>query len=149
VPLIDKFSNMGEGRRRKELEQLAKLVNTWELETEELSDEELAHKTVEFRERLENGEPLDDLLPEAFAATREAARRTIGQRLRSRRRRLGCRDHSHDPRECRLLPNRRHLDSEASTGGDGPRHDIIAGFLGYGLRLARDHRFVDVGFAEE
>jgi preprotein translocase subunit SecA len=80
VPLIDKFSNIGEGRRRKELEQVARLVNTWEPEIEELSDEELAHKTVEFRERLEQGEPLDDLLPEAFAATREAARRTIGQR---------------------------------------------------------------------
>ena len=78
--LIEKFSNVGEGRRRKELEQIAQLVNTWEPETEELSDEELAHKTVEFRQRLENGEPLDDLLPEAFAATREAARRTIGQR---------------------------------------------------------------------
>jgi preprotein translocase subunit SecA len=80
LPLIDKFSNIGEGRRRKELEQLAKLVNTWEPEFEELSDDELAHKTVEFRQRVDNGEPLDDLLPEAFAATREAARRTIGQR---------------------------------------------------------------------
>lgn len=78
--IIEKFSNVGEGRRRKELEQVAKLVNTWELETEELSDEELAHKTTEFRERLEKGESLDDLLPEAFAVTREAARRTIGQR---------------------------------------------------------------------
>jgi preprotein translocase subunit SecA len=78
--IIEKFGNVGEGRRRKELEQVAKLVNTWEPETEDLSDEELARKTVEFRERLENGEPLDDLLPEAFAATREAARRTIGQR---------------------------------------------------------------------
>ena len=47
--LIEKFSNVGEGRRRKELEQIAQLVNTWEPETEELSDEELAHKTVEFR----------------------------------------------------------------------------------------------------
>nr|MBA3738603.1 preprotein translocase subunit SecA [Actinomycetota bacterium] len=80
MPIIDKFSNIGEGRRRKELEQLAQLANTWEPEIEDLSDEELAHKTVEFRQRLENGEPLDDLLPEAFATTREAARRTIGQR---------------------------------------------------------------------
>jgi len=80
LPFIDKFSNIGEGRRRKELEQLAQLVNTWEPEIEDLSDEELAHKTVDFRERSENGEPLDDLLPEAFATTREAARRTIGQR---------------------------------------------------------------------
>jgi preprotein translocase subunit SecA len=80
LPIIEKFSNLGEGRRRKELEQLAKLVNTWEPEVEDLSDEDLAHKTVEFRERLDAGAPLDDLLPEAFAVTREAARRTIGQR---------------------------------------------------------------------
>jgi len=80
VPIIERFSNMGEGRRRKELEQIAKLVNTWEPETEDLSDEDLAHKTIEFRERLDHGEPLDDLLPEAFAVVREAARRTIGQR---------------------------------------------------------------------
>src|SRR5687767_15088287 len=72
LPIIDRFSNIGEGRRRKELEQLAQLVNTWEPEIEDLSDEELAHKTVEFRQRVENGEPLDDILPEAFATTREA-----------------------------------------------------------------------------
>jgi preprotein translocase subunit SecA len=80
VAIIERFSNIGEGRRRKELEQIAKLVNTWEPEAEDLSDEDLAHRTIEFRERLDNGEPLDDLLPEAFAAVREAARRTIGQR---------------------------------------------------------------------
>ena len=45
-----------------------------------LSDDELAHKTVEFKERLDRGEDLNDLLVEAFAVVREAARRTIGQR---------------------------------------------------------------------
>jgi preprotein translocase subunit SecA len=80
VPIIEKFSNIGEGRRRKEFEHVAQLVNTWEPEIEDLSDDELARKTIEFRQRLDNGEPLDDLLPEAFAVTREAARRTIGQR---------------------------------------------------------------------
>ena len=80
MPIIEKFSNIGEGRRRKELEQIAKIVNTWEPETEDLSDDELGHRTIEFRERLEHGEALDDLLPEAFATVREAARRTIGQR---------------------------------------------------------------------
>ena len=45
-----------------------------------LSDEELRGKTIEFRERLANGEDLDDLLPEAFATVREAAKRTLGQR---------------------------------------------------------------------
>src|SRR5207302_653657 len=47
---------------------------------EDLSDADLAGKTEEFRERLRQGETLDDLLPEAFAAVREAARRSIGQR---------------------------------------------------------------------
>ena len=45
-----------------------------------LSDEALAHKTVEFKERLANGEDLNDLLTEVFAVVREAAKRTIGQR---------------------------------------------------------------------
>src|SRR4029453_13095598 len=45
-----------------------------------LSDEELKHETVELRERYGNGESLDDLLPEAFAAVREARRRTLGLR---------------------------------------------------------------------
>ena len=78
--VIEKIGQLGEGRRKKQLAQLAQLVNTFEPEVEELSDEELAGKTAEFRERLAAGETLDDLLPEAFAAVREAARRTIGQR---------------------------------------------------------------------
>src|SRR6476661_10880913 len=71
---------MGEGRKLKRLEELARLVNTYEPETEELSHDELRGKTSEFRGRIENGESLDDLLPEGFAVAREAARRTIGQR---------------------------------------------------------------------
>jgi preprotein translocase subunit SecA len=55
-------------------------VNALESEFEKLSNEELRRKTDEFRERLSNGETLDDLLPEAFAAVREAAKRTLGQR---------------------------------------------------------------------
>ena len=80
MPIIDKISNMGEGRKLKRLEELARLVTTYEPEIEELSDDELRGKTAEFRSRIENGESLDDLLPEAFAVAREAARRTIGQR---------------------------------------------------------------------
>jgi preprotein translocase subunit SecA len=56
------------------------LVNTYEPEVEDLSADELAGKTAEFKGRLEQGEDLDDVLPEAFACVREAARRTIGQR---------------------------------------------------------------------
>ena len=78
--VIEKLGQIGEGRKKKQLAHIAELVNTYEPEVEDLSDAELAGKTAEFRERLEAGETLDDLLPEAFASVREAARRTIGQR---------------------------------------------------------------------
>ncbi|HJS26203.1 MAG TPA: preprotein translocase subunit SecA, partial [Actinomycetota bacterium] len=78
--VIEKLGQIGEGRRRKELERLVGLVNTFEPEVEDLSEDELAAKTQEFRRRLAEGESLDDLLPEAFASVREAARRSIGQR---------------------------------------------------------------------
>lgn len=66
-----------------EIDQLVPLVNqinSLEVEIEKLSDEELKAKTPEFRLRLERGEELGSLLPEAFAVVREAAKRTIGQR---------------------------------------------------------------------
>jgi preprotein translocase subunit SecA len=78
--VFEKLGTLGEGRKRKEFEQIAQLVGTYEPEMEDLSDAELAHRTVEFRERLAGGESLDQLLPEAFATVREGARRTIGQR---------------------------------------------------------------------
>ena len=78
--VIEKLGQIGEGRKVKRLEQVVGLVNTFEPEIEELSDAELAAKTDEFRRRLEAGEAVDDILPEAFACVREAARRTIGQR---------------------------------------------------------------------
>ncbi len=77
---IEKLGQFGEGRKRKQLEQVSGLVGTFEPELEDLSDDELLAKTAEFRRRLDDGETLDDLLPEAFAGVREAARRTIGQR---------------------------------------------------------------------
>ena len=55
-------------------------INSLEAEYEKLSAEELKAKTGEFKSRLQSGEDLEDLLPEAFAAVREAAKRTIGQR---------------------------------------------------------------------
>ena len=55
-------------------------INELEPEFKELNDEELRSKTAEFKERLEKGEDLDDLMPEAFAAVREAAKRSLGQR---------------------------------------------------------------------
>jgi len=78
--VIEKIGQIGEGRKLKRLEQLVGVVNTFEPEIEELSDDELRAKTTEFRRRLQGGETLDDILPEAFPCVREAARRTIGQR---------------------------------------------------------------------
>src|SRR5688572_23979185 len=71
---------MGEGKILRQLEAVAKQVNALEPEYEAMSDAELQAMTPEFRERLEAGESLDDLMPEAFAVVREAARRVLGQR---------------------------------------------------------------------
>ena len=79
---FDKFLRFGgEGRRIKRLAQQAAYITTLEPEFNELSDEQLRAKTAEFRERLQNGEELDDLLFEAFAAVREARLRESDQRM--------------------------------------------------------------------
>ena len=78
--VLERVLRVGEGRTLKKLQRLAKTVGDLEESFAALSDEELRGETAEFRERLENGETLDDLLPEAFAAVREAAKRTIGLR---------------------------------------------------------------------
>ncbi|MFF3486445.1 preprotein translocase subunit SecA [Streptomyces sp. NPDC002701] len=70
----------GEGRLLRRLQRTAEQVGSLEAEFEQLTDEELQALTPEFKERYEAGESLDDLLPEAFAAMREAARRTLGMR---------------------------------------------------------------------
>ncbi len=72
---------MGEGRRLKRLQEQAAYIGTLEPEFEALSDAELGGKTAEFKQRLENGETLEDIIFEAFAAVREAFKRTIGVRL--------------------------------------------------------------------
>jgi preprotein translocase subunit SecA len=77
---FEKVLRFGEGRRMKRLAEQAAYIGTLEPEFERLSDDELAAKTVEFRQRLENGESLEDLLFEAYAAVREAAKRGLGQR---------------------------------------------------------------------
>jgi preprotein translocase subunit SecA len=77
---IEKALRFGEGRRLKRLRNQAEYVATLEPDFEALSDAELAGKTAEFRQRIDNGEPVDDLIFEAFAAVREAAKRTLGQR---------------------------------------------------------------------
>jgi len=62
------------------LQPIIDQINKLEADFEKLSDEDLKAKTTEFKDRLEKGETLDDILPEAFAAVREAAKRAIGQR---------------------------------------------------------------------
>src|SRR6266542_109767 len=74
-----KFFDSNEGELRR-LRKVAERVNALEETTKSLSDDDLRRRTELFRERLAKGEVLDDLLPEAFASVREAARRTIGQR---------------------------------------------------------------------
>ncbi len=78
--MLDRLGSLGEGRKLKRLEEIARLTNSFEPEIEELSDAELRAKTEEFRERVADGTSLDDIMPEAFAVVREAARRTLGQR---------------------------------------------------------------------
>src|SRR5438128_4222533 len=78
--VFNKILHMGEGRKLKVIEGLVAPINALEPEIERLSDDELRDKTPEFRQRLANGEELDDLLPEGFAVVRETARRVLGQR---------------------------------------------------------------------
>ena len=73
------FPTEGE-REVKRILPLVAQINSFDTAITALSDEALAAKTLEFRERLTKGETLDDLLPEAFAVVREAAKRTLGQR---------------------------------------------------------------------
>src|SRR6059058_179714 len=81
MPSIETVLRVGEGRRLKRLAQQAAYITTLEPEFEALSDEELRSKTTEFRERYANGEGLEKLLFEAFAAVREARKRESDQRM--------------------------------------------------------------------
>ena len=78
--LLDKLLRAGEGRAVRELEKIAQQVNKFESNISALDDSALRGKTDEFKERVNKGESLDSLLPEAFAVVREAAKRTLGQR---------------------------------------------------------------------
>ncbi|MDQ4089061.1 MAG: preprotein translocase subunit SecA, partial [Actinomycetota bacterium] len=86
MSFLTKVLRAGEGKKIKALQSLVPDINALEPEIEALSDDELRHRTVEFRERLDRAGPddvddaLNDLLLEAFAVVREAARRVIGQR---------------------------------------------------------------------
>ncbi|MGH3132086.1 MAG: preprotein translocase subunit SecA, partial [Gaiellaceae bacterium] len=78
---LEKVLRFGEGRRMKRLAEQAAYITSIEPEFEALSDAELQAKTAEFRQRLDNGEELDNLIFEAFAAVREARRRESDQRM--------------------------------------------------------------------
>src|ERR671935_407717 len=78
---LEKVLRLGEGRRLKRLGEQAAYIGTLEPEFEQLSDAELAGKTADFRQRIANGEPVDELVFEAFAAVREAFKRAMGVRL--------------------------------------------------------------------
>jgi preprotein translocase subunit SecA len=80
MDLVTKALRAGEGRRFKAYQKRAEAINRYEPEMEALSDEEIRGEADSLRERARNGESLDDLLPEAFALTREASRRSTGQR---------------------------------------------------------------------
>ena len=74
------FFGSANDRFVKKQYKIVNRINAFEPQMIKLSDEELRGKTAEFRRRLKEGETLDDLLPEAFAVVREAAKRTLGQR---------------------------------------------------------------------
>jgi preprotein translocase subunit SecA len=78
--VIDKILRAGEGKILRQLSAIARQVNELEDEFRAMSDDQLRGETAEFRARLDAGETLDDLMPEAFATVREAARRILGQR---------------------------------------------------------------------
>ena len=78
--IIDRIMRAGEGKILRELSKVVDQVNAFEPAISALSDESLRAKTDEFKSRFAAGSTLDDLLPEAFAVVREAAKRTLGQR---------------------------------------------------------------------
>src|SRR5688500_15590136 len=86
MSIFSKILRAGEGKKVRALQAIVPDINALESEFQALSDEELAHKTIEFRERIANAGPeneadaLNEVLMEAFATVREAATRVLGQR---------------------------------------------------------------------
>ena len=77
---FDKILRAGEGRILRDLSKIVDLVNAQEARISAMSDSELRGQTALFQDRYSKGETLDELMPEAFAVVREAAKRTLGQR---------------------------------------------------------------------
>ena len=78
--LMKKMFGTQNERELKRIQPIVERVNSFEPAIQALSDADLAAKTVAFQQRIANGQPLDELLPEAFAVVREAAKRTVGMR---------------------------------------------------------------------
>jgi preprotein translocase subunit SecA len=78
--ILDKLLRIGEGKILRQLEAISQAVNAIEDDFVAMTDEELQGMTAEFKERLADGETLDDIMPEAFATVREAAKRVLGLR---------------------------------------------------------------------
>ena len=78
MSILEKFLRAGEGRMVRRLKAVANTVTSIEDDYVDLSDAELRGMTDQFRERIVEGESLDDLLPEAFAVAREAVSRVLG-----------------------------------------------------------------------
>ena len=80
MSVFSKFFGDANQRYLKNVQPLVDEINKLEKEFERFSDDQLIVKTEEFKKRITQGETLDDLLPEAFAVVREAAKRTLNQR---------------------------------------------------------------------
>ena len=80
MKLIDKIFGTHSQRELKRIEPIVAKVESYDEAMQKLTDEQLQYKTVEFKERLANGETLDDILPEAYAACREASWRVLGKK---------------------------------------------------------------------
>src|SRR4030043_342681 len=77
---IGNVLKFGAGKKLKKYEETVKAVNDLEKDISVLTDSQLAAKTIDFKQRYEKGQKLDDLMPEAFAAVREVAKRTLNMR---------------------------------------------------------------------
>ena len=78
--IIGKFIKNSSQRDIDKLKSIVKQINAWESKTKEIPDEKFPSKTLEFKSKIKNGVSVDELLPEAFAYVREAARRTLNER---------------------------------------------------------------------
>src|SRR4051812_24195312 len=80
MSILERALRMGEAKQFKAYSKRVERINGWEAELQEADDDELKEQFAELRERAKAGEDLDDLLPEAFALTREVGKRTMQMR---------------------------------------------------------------------